>query len=265
MATIYAVIFREKRRRRRAPRLAARVLVCLAIAAPALVARADDASEARRHAQRATSLAASGKCRQAVIEFDKALAILRDPALLFNRAECHRKLGDAGAAVDDYKQFLSDLPRAPNRVEVEKRIADLQSESAATAAAAAPAMSDIGDEGPARATTARSQGERPVVRAEPSPPSRTREPAAPREVIRTSPSPGAGGESDNGNAEHPGAAIATASDTPSGSSLHAGIAGRPWFWIAVAVVTLGAGVGTFFLLDRDRTNVPSSALGNYKF
>ncbi len=49
-------------------------------------ARGDDAAEARRHAQRASSLAASGKCRQAVAEWTKALAILRDPALLFKTA-----------------------------------------------------------------------------------------------------------------------------------------------------------------------------------
>src|SRR3569623_27115 len=88
-------------------------------------ARGDDAAEARKHAQRASNLAASGKCRQAVAEWNKAMAILRDPALLFNRGECYRKLGDADAALEDYRQFLNDLPKAPNRGEVERRIAEL--------------------------------------------------------------------------------------------------------------------------------------------
>ena len=101
--------------------------MALGLSAP-VQARGDDAVEARRHAQRASGLAASGKCRQAVAEWNKAMAILRDPALLFNRAECYRKLGDADAAVEDYRQFLSDLPKAPNRAEVERRIAELSAQ-----------------------------------------------------------------------------------------------------------------------------------------
>jgi hypothetical protein len=268
MATIRAVIFREKRRRGGPRRLVVRATVGLAFAlmlgarglsgAP----RADDASEARRHAQRATSLAASGKCRQAVIEFDKALAILRDPALLFNRGECHRKLGDADAAIDDYKQFLSDLPQAPNRAEVQERIADLQRKSAV---AAVPATSDAGADRAARGTIARPRGPGAGVRVTPSPPARGKEPVPPREVVLTASPPAGGGESDTDDAEHRGAAIDTASDTAPSSASGAGVAGRPWFWIAVAVVAVGAGVGAFVLVNRDTTNVPSSALGNYKF
>ncbi|MES1165001.1 MAG: tetratricopeptide repeat protein, partial [Verrucomicrobiota bacterium] len=88
-------------------------------------ARADDIADGRRHAQRASHLSASGKCRQAIGEYDKAIAVLHDPTLLFNRGECHRKLGSVDAALEDYKQFLTDLPSAPNRVEVRARIAEL--------------------------------------------------------------------------------------------------------------------------------------------
>jgi tetratricopeptide (TPR) repeat protein len=268
MATIRAVILREKRRRGGPRRGVVRAVVCLAFAV-VLVARgltgavrADDASEARRHAQRATSLAASGKCKQAVVEFDKALAILRDPALLFNRGECHRKLGDTDAAIDDYKQFLSDLPQAPNRAEVQERIADLQHKSAVAAASAA---SDAGQDHATRGAMTRPRGPGSGVRATPSPSSRANAPVAPREVILAAPSPAAGSESDTGDAEHRGAAIETASDTAPSSASDSGVAGRPWFWMAVAVAAVGAGVGAFVLLNRDSTSVPSSALGNYKF
>ena len=44
-----------------------------------------------------------------------------------------------------------------------------------------------------------------------------------------------------------------------------GLAGKPWFWVAVGAVVVGAGVGAFLLLSHDNTNVPSSALGNYQF
>jgi hypothetical protein len=95
-----------------------------------LVARAAAAqepiSEARKHATRGSELAAEGDCAAAVKEFTAAYNVLRDPAILFNRAECERKQGDAKAAMADYRHFLDDLPSAPNRQSVEDRIAELQ-------------------------------------------------------------------------------------------------------------------------------------------
>ena len=108
----------------RAHRAALVALVAFLLAAPPV--RGDDAADGRRHAQRASHLAAAGKCRQAIAEFDKAIAVLHDPTLLFNRGECHRKLGDADSALEDYHQFLSDLPNAPNRAQVEARIGELR-------------------------------------------------------------------------------------------------------------------------------------------
>ena len=240
------------------------------------VARADDAADARKHAQRASSLAASGKCRQAVAEFDKALAVLRDPALLFNRGECHRKLGDADAAIDDYKQFLSDLPRAPNRAEVERRIAELSKKSQAPIGeAAAPAVPPSAvDERPARApagTSKRESGEargagsavtRPeATRPPPSPAAAAEtEPAKVREVDLTAPPPAPATE---GATE--GTALSSATEGKAEPTPEGGLAGKPWFWVAMAAVVVGAGVGAFFLLSHDNTNVPSSALGNYQF
>jgi len=107
----------------RARRTALVVLAACLLGAPRV--RGDDAAAGRRHAQRASHLAAGGKCRQAIAEFDKAIAVLHDPTLLFNRGECHRKLGAVDSALEDYKQFLSDLPSAPNRAQVEARIAEL--------------------------------------------------------------------------------------------------------------------------------------------
>ena len=193
VATICAVSFREKRRcvasRSRIARTVALLALAQLVVAGGLggAVLADDASDARRHAQRGTSLAASGKCRQAVMAFDKALAILRDPALLFNRAECHRKLGDDAAAIDDYKQFLADLPRAPNRTDVEKRIADLQRKSAATAASASPPTRGVGGDPVPRATTTPPPGQGAGAHAPPPfQPSGPKEPPASREIGRAS-------------------------------------------------------------------------------
>ena len=38
------------------------------------------------HAKKANRLAAAGRCRPAIPEFTRAYLLLRDPALLFNRA-----------------------------------------------------------------------------------------------------------------------------------------------------------------------------------
>jgi len=242
-------------------------------------ARADDTADARKHAQRASSLAASGKCRQAVAEFDKALAVLRDPALLFNRGECHRKLGDADAAIEDYKQFLSDLPKAPNRAEVERRIAELSKKSKVPSAEARAPSAPVAVPG------------EPLVRTPPSTPKR--ESSEPREtgsnarptVTRPAPPPAAPADPVPAQREGvrevdltaPPPAPATA-DTAEGTTLSSGgearsepaaegggLAAKPWFWVAIAAVAVGAGVGAFFLLSHDDTKIPSSALGNYQF
>jgi len=250
---------------------------------PVRAARADDTTDARKHAQRASSLAASGKCRQAVAEFDKALAVLRDPALLFNRGECHRKLGDADAAIDDYKQFLSDLPKAPNRAEVERRIAELSKKSktpsgapAAPAAPAAPlavpgeplvrgaAAVPKRDGGEARATG--SNAGPAVTRQAPPPPAAPAEPEPAkvaegvREVDLTAPPPAA---PTAGTAE--GSTLSSEPEARSEPASEGGLAAKPWFWVAIAAVAVGAGVGAFVLLNHDGTKVPSSALGNYQF
>ena len=215
-------------------------------------ARGDDAAEARRHAHRASNLAASGKCRQAVAEWNKAMAILRDPALLFNRGECYRKLGDADSALEDYRQFLSDMPKAPNRAVVERRIAEL---STAKEKEKAPP--------PAPAVVT------PPVVAPPPPPAR---PVAQAELIpQEAPAPPSPSSLSSSlaaapaePASNPALTLTAPAETASSSTADGGITTRPWFWITVAAVAVAAGVGAFIFLSRDGTNVPPSALGNYK-
>ena len=104
---------------------------------------ADSEAVARKHATRANKLAAQNKCRSAVTEFTRAYEKLKDPTLLFNRAECQRRLGNARDALKDYEQFLSDMPTAPNRASVEAHIASLraalQNQPPSSAPAAEPA------------------------------------------------------------------------------------------------------------------------------
>jgi tetratricopeptide (TPR) repeat protein len=90
-----------------------------------LAAGADSEAAARKQAAKANQLAAKNKCKQALPWFNRAYRTLKDPTLLFNRAECLRKLGEKSDAVRDYELFLTEMPAAPNRTLVEERIASL--------------------------------------------------------------------------------------------------------------------------------------------
>jgi hypothetical protein len=103
----------------------------------ASAAGADSEAAARKHAAKANQLAAKNKCKLALPWFNRAYQTLKDPTLLFNRAECERKLGENGDAIRDYELFLTEMPTAPNRAVVEARIAGLLEASKAAAAALA--------------------------------------------------------------------------------------------------------------------------------
>jgi tetratricopeptide (TPR) repeat protein len=178
------------------------------VAGPTL---ADDAQIGRTHAGRAGRLAAKNKCRAAVVEFNKAYKLLKDPTLLFNRAECYRKLGKDAEALKDYQQFLVDMPAAPNRKDVEGRIALLKAEVGLEAAgapaspAASPSTAPASPAAPSVAPTAS-----PAPPAAP-PAART---AAPATHAPTSPAPAAAARPQPAAGSTP-ASAATAKPGPS--------------------------------------------------
>jgi len=130
---------------------AAWIVFCVA----GLLARplfADNAELGRKHASKAGQLAAKNKCKAAVLEFTKAYKLFKDPTILFNRAECYRRLGKDAEALKDYEQFLADMPTAPNRKNVEEHVASLKgSASVAPTTATAPAGPEAGAESAAKA------------------------------------------------------------------------------------------------------------------
>jgi hypothetical protein len=131
---------KNRRRGNDVIRLLALTLVLLVVSFPC-VAFADSTAVARKHVARANKLAAQNKCRSAVSEFGRAYRTLKDPILLFNRAECQRKLGNVEEALKDYEQFLSDMPTAPNRASVEAHIAILrEAQTRPSSSTPAPAL-----------------------------------------------------------------------------------------------------------------------------
>jgi hypothetical protein len=229
-------------------------------------------AEARKHARKANHLADINKCKLAIPEYNKALRLLREPTLLFNRAECYRRTGDATKAIADYRKFLDQMPGAPNRAQVEAQIAALDrsaapaarsaaARSAASAKAVAPPPAPVPALPPARSEVAGdranresapgipSVAERRAAEADDEPRSMPhapslgeREAVAPMALVGTTPAK----------------QVSSPADSAHGSS-------HWWAWVLGAVVIVGGAAGTYFALKQGKTDIPTSELGNYKF
>jgi tetratricopeptide (TPR) repeat protein len=102
-------------------------VLCTAVAPAARGAPADArVRAARAHYESGVAHYNLDEFAAALAEFTEAYRTKPDPSFLFNIAQCHRKLGDADAAVDFYHKYLRNLPDAPNRADVERLIAELR-------------------------------------------------------------------------------------------------------------------------------------------
>jgi hypothetical protein len=227
------------------------VLACL-LAGGTAVAR-EHTSDARHHLQKANELAEQGKCAAAVREYTAAYQKLHDPIVLFNRAECYRRLGESAKAADDYRGFLAGFPAAPNRAEIEARIAALDKAAAAPPPRPSPPVARAPAQPPPAA----------VLRPEP-PPAPVAPPRAPAPNEAVGPMPflppppsASGGGTTLVEAPRSTPGETPASEAKSGS--------RWWLWTTLAIVAVGGGVaGYLFLRPKDEA-LPPTTLGNYRF
>ena len=206
--------------------------------------------DGRYHLEKANELAGDGKCAAAVKEFTAAYDKLHDPVVLFNRAECYRRLGENAKAVEDYRGFLDGFPAAPTRAEIEARIATLE-----RPAAPPPPPRGARTPAPPQQPTARAPARTPppVAHAAEPPPAA----AAPAEPMPFLPPPPEGGDAKT-LVEAPHAASSDAHAESSHGS-------RWWLWTAVAVVAVGGGVAGYLLLRPKDQPLPPVDLGNYRF
>jgi tetratricopeptide (TPR) repeat protein len=107
-------------------RAIALALVTAAAAALPAPARAENVSEAREHFRLGSKLYDLQRYDEAALEYERAYVLKEDPALLFNIGQAYRFAGSPAKAIGAYRAFLRRTPRAPNRVEVEARIAEMQ-------------------------------------------------------------------------------------------------------------------------------------------
>jgi tetratricopeptide (TPR) repeat protein len=67
-----------------------------------------------------------GHFQEATAAFEKAYEIEPSPILLFNIAQCQRQLGNNDRALFLYRRYLEQAPKAPNRADVTRRIAEIE-------------------------------------------------------------------------------------------------------------------------------------------
>lgn len=107
-------------------RLSSALVIAVTSFAGAAVA-AEPSAEARRLYAEGKAEYAQGHYDVAVTLFERSYALSESPALLFNMAQAHRLAGPGHCAdaLALYKSYLSALPEAENRKEVEERIREL--------------------------------------------------------------------------------------------------------------------------------------------
>jgi hypothetical protein len=264
-------------------RSSAALLIGVVVAALAGAAHAGDYgkvyAEGLRHSRRAASLAGANNCKAAIPEYTKAIKMLKDPVLLFNRAECYRTVGKGDAAVTDYRQFLHDLPKAPNRAQVEAQIAALETAAKPSAPVAAAPVPVVPAETPAVAKPAAPEAAAPQPGDALSPRSSSQrapiigdagdDPQKGAPVVVPAAEPPAAPSLSPENLEivrgDAAAMPLTRSESPAPApEAHRSIVTRWWFW-TIAAVLVGGGVASYFALRSEKTDIPPSKLGNYRF
>ena len=100
------------------------LLVCFAVAGRAH-AGAETVSRAKALYESGTSHYNLNEFDDALHDFKEAYRVRPDPVFLFNIAQCYRQLGDPKAAASFYRSYRRELPDAPNRVEVDRLIAEM--------------------------------------------------------------------------------------------------------------------------------------------
>src|SRR3954471_13384809 len=102
-------------------------LFALAALVP-LAARAEPTEAQKREAkelnEKATRLYEVGRYGEHIEEYQKVYLLVEDPVLLYNIAQSYRLWGKPEDSARFYRNYLRRAPNAPNRADVEKKIAD---------------------------------------------------------------------------------------------------------------------------------------------
>lgn len=108
------------------PRIALLAILIASAGIASAETSAADKQKAREHYVAAKRSFELGRFDEAIKGYEEAYRLVDEPALLYNLGQAHRLAGHNKEAVRAYKNFLSRLPDAKNRDEVEKKIVQLE-------------------------------------------------------------------------------------------------------------------------------------------
>lgn len=83
---------------------------------------------AEAHYEKGMKAYTLGHFPEAIEEFEKAYEVRSEPIFLYNIAQSHRQNNNLQRAIFFYRRYLEAEPNAKNRLEIEKRIRDLETE-----------------------------------------------------------------------------------------------------------------------------------------
>ena len=95
-------------------------------APPLADAPGSSTAAARAHARQGLALYDLKRFQESFNEFEQAYLIEQDPALLYDMAQCQRKLGNNEEALHFYRTYLRRVPKGPSAVEAEKRAREIE-------------------------------------------------------------------------------------------------------------------------------------------
>ena len=226
-----------------------------------------DIARGKRHLKKANALAGEAQCAAAIAEYTLAYELLNDPVVLFNRAECYRRIEDNEKAADDYHAFLEKVPNAPNRGAIEKKLLALEAPDSSEREkpekpAEAPPPAKVAETPPPPAKVS------PPKVAEAPPPAKVPPPAP--KVVEAPPPPPPAAKPDNEPepvvvVRQPAAAPPLAPAPPPREEPAQAGGSRPWVWVALTVLAVGAGVAGYLVFRPHEQSPPETALGNYRF
>jgi tetratricopeptide (TPR) repeat protein len=229
---------------RLSPRALASSLAALTVLGAGVAQARDAVAEGRAHLRKANALAGNDRCEAAIKEYSLAYDRLHDPVVLFNRAECYRRVGEDASAAADYRAFLAAVPGAPNRAAIEAKIASVTGSVEPGASVTGPPA--VHAAGPTPGPAAPPRLARPNL----TPPGLASPPSSPLEAA--------------GSAA-PLVVAPTPAESPPTASAEAGRAGNTWIWAALGAAVAGGAVGAYLVLRTPGASAPSTELGNYRF
>jgi tetratricopeptide (TPR) repeat protein len=83
-------------------------------------------AEAKQHFRQGLDLYQRGRYQDAITEFNAAYRAKPHGFILYNLAQCHEKLGDFAVSLRNYREYLRQVPDAPDRSQIVQVMAKLE-------------------------------------------------------------------------------------------------------------------------------------------